>query len=547
METIENQNIEYKRLTKIRTGEKGFKELAITCVSFANGQGGVIYIGYDDKLRQPLPDQVINTGEINDAVTRLRSLTFGVSMVNSEILADDSGSQYFTITIFPSIRSVATTSDGRIYLRIADKCEPIRSEDIHRLCDEKGAYQWEVVNTVIDISDIPLDNIIRLTAYIRLSDRVGSHIKQMDDIEILEFYNLVDGSYLTHLGVLWLGTAKQRSRLSYPITVQYIVYDELENKVRKVEWSDYSKNPMEMLLDIEREAVELTYFYEFPDGLFRKQIRYYHEKVVRELLVNAFAHQSFVISRDIIIAVYPDRLVISNGGGLPMGVTKDNILFSQHRRNPHMINLMKALKLMEGEGSGYDLIYEFNAMEAKSEPIIESDYSSVTVIQSAEILDRDIVPLLDYVLTNYKLSSKAYTAFGIVARMKKVSSLELARILQLPDSDRLRNYVDRLLKDNIIIRKGNTKASYFIVNPALLNNVKSNTFTSLKTIEPHTLKALILEDIRLHPNSLIRDISGRIPDVELKEVRKIIYQLVGDRLQTSGPRSDRRYFLIDGK
>ena len=133
----------------------------------------------------------------------------------------------------------------------------------------------------------------------------------------------MDAGQLTHLGVLWLGTSKQRQTISYPITAQYIVYDNLERKVRKVEWHDNALNPKELLLSVEKEAVELTYSYEFPDGLFRKQIRHYHPKLIRELLVNAFAHKSFTISSDIMIQVYPDRLEISNPGGLPLGITKD--------------------------------------------------------------------------------------------------------------------------------------------------------------------------------------------------------------------------------
>ena len=38
----EQQKIEYKSLQKIRTGEKGFKELSTTCVALANAQGGQI-------------------------------------------------------------------------------------------------------------------------------------------------------------------------------------------------------------------------------------------------------------------------------------------------------------------------------------------------------------------------------------------------------------------------------------------------------------------------------------------------------------------------
>lgn len=351
----ERQTTEYKSLLKIRTGDKAFKELSVTCVAFANSQGGKIYIGFDDKKRQPLPDQIIKTEEVNNAVTKLRSLCFNVAITASEILTDESGSQYFVVTVFPSLKTIATTSDGKIYIRVADKCEPARSEDIQRLSEEKGTYQWEIVKTKYSISDISYDNLHKFAAEVRASDRAKEHVRQMDDVEIAEHYHLLDEGFLTHLGVLWLGNYNQRSKLAYPITVQYIVYDSLEKKVRKEEWHDNMLNPKELLLDIERKAVELTYAYEFPNGLFRKQIRHYHPKLIRELLVNAFAHKSFTISSDIMIEVYSDRLEISNPGGLPLGVTKYNILHAKHRRNPHLIDILYVMKLMESEGSGYAL------------------------------------------------------------------------------------------------------------------------------------------------------------------------------------------------
>jgi ATP-dependent DNA helicase RecG len=39
----EKQKVEFKDLQKIRTGDKGFRDLAVTCVAFANAQGGNIY------------------------------------------------------------------------------------------------------------------------------------------------------------------------------------------------------------------------------------------------------------------------------------------------------------------------------------------------------------------------------------------------------------------------------------------------------------------------------------------------------------------------
>lgn len=541
---IENHKIDYKSIRKIRSGDKGFKELAVSCVAFANAQGGTLYIGIEDKSLVPLAEQTVTENEINDTVSRLHSLCFNVSLTSSGLIKHQNGSEYFKIIVAPSIKSIATTSDGKIYLRIADKCEPVRNEDIQRLSIEKGAYQWELLATKFSLTDIPVENVKKFANDIRESDRVKDHVKQMSDLEIMEHYNLIDGEIVTNLGILWLGNAKQRSRISFPITVQYIVYNHLEQKVRKIEWHDNVLNPKELLLAIESEATELSYSYEFPDGLFRKQIRHYHPKVLRELLLNAFAHKSFTISSDIMICVYPDRMEISNPGGLPLGVTKDNILHQRHRRNPYFITIMSDLKLMEGEGSGYDLIYELNGMEAKRPPVIESSFNETKVTLYSDIQNVDVLPLLDYTLSNYKLSQKGYIAFGAIAAEAKMQATKLSAYLQLSDDERLRTYVEPLLKDGIINKKGTKKGTTYYINPKLIANSKANIKTSLKTIEPYALKALIMEDLKYHPQSLISEIAGRLPDVERSDLRKMIYSMVGNEIKATGGKTYRKYELM---
>ena len=540
---IENQKIDYKSIRKIRSGDKGFKELAVSCVAFANAQGGTLYIGIEDKSLVPLAEQTVTENEINDTVSRLHSLCFNVSLTSSGLIKHQNGGEYFKIIVAPSIKSIATTSDGKIYLRIADKCEPVRNEDIQRLSIEKGAYQWELLTTRFSLADIPVENVKKFASDIRESDRVKDHVKQMSDLEIMEHYNLIDGEIVTNLGVLWLGNAKQRSRISFPITVQYIVYNHLEQKVRKIEWHDNVLNPKELLLAIESEATELSYSYEFPDGLFRKQIRHYHPKVLRELLLNAFAHKSFTISSDIMICVYPDRMEISNPGGLPLGVTKDNILHQRHRRNPYFITIMSDLKLMEGEGSGYDLIYELNGMEAKRPPVIESSFNETKVTLYSDIQNVDVLPLLDYTLSNYKLSQKGYIAFGAIAAEAKMQATKLSAYLQLSDDERLRTYVEPLLKDGIINKKGTKKGTTYYINPKLIANSKANIKTSLKTIEPYALKALILEDLKYHPQSLISEIAERLPDVERSELTAMVYGMVDNEIRSEGSKKLRRYSL----
>lgn len=540
----ETQTIEYKSLQKIRTGDKGYKDLSTTCVALANAQGGLIYVGYDDKKKHTLPGQVVTADEVNDTITRLRSLCFNVSLSGSEVLTDDTDSQYFIITVFPSMKSIASTSDGKFYMRFADKCEPIHSEDMLRLSEAKGCFQWEITKTRFAIDEAARIELHSLSEAIRSSDRVKEHIRQMDDDEISEHYCLVDDGYLTNLGVLWLGSIKQKNWISYPITVQYIVYDADENKVRKVEWRNEGMNPKELLQDIEKEAIELTYSYEFPDGLFRKQIRHYHPKVLRELLVNAIVHQSMTISNDIMIKVYTDRLEISNPGGLPLGVTRDNILHARQRRNPHFIEIMFALGLMEGEGSGYDLIYELNSMEAKEKPIIESSYNECIVTQYAKILNPEVLPLLDYVLKNYQLKQKDFTAFGIIAREQKIYATELSNELQLADDERLRSYVNVLVKKGLVLQKGIHKGSYYVINPLLIKNAKADKIpTTLKTVEPDVLESLILHDLEKHPNSKLAEVASRLPDVDIKEVRKVVYRLVDNKLKYEGSKTNRTYSL----
>jgi len=361
-------------------------------------------------------------------------------------------------------------------------------------------------------------------------------------------YNLSEGNYLTNLGILWLGNALQRSRIAYPITVQYIVYDDYENKIRKESWHDNALNPKALLFDIEQEAKELKYFHEFPDGLFRKRIHHYDPRVIRELLINAIAHKTYTVSGDIFIEVYPDRLEIKNPGKLPLGITKNNILHQQHRRNPHLIRILHDLKLMEGEGSGYDLIYEIDSRDSKAFPEIIVDFDSTKVIQSSKIMDEEAVYLLDYISQHFQLTQREFIALGVIARHKKILSTQLAIELQLAEEERMRSFTGRLLELNIIISQGVKKGTAYLINPKLIASSKLDIKPTLKTIEPHRLKALVEEDLRNYPGSKVADIQKRIAELPVDEIRKAVYQLVEEgTLYTEGAKKDRIYFLAKKK
>ncbi|MHB9055767.1 MAG: ATP-binding protein [Paludibacteraceae bacterium] len=540
----ENTFVEYKSLKKVTSGDAGFKDLAATCVCLANAQGGSIIIGIEDKDRFPPANQVITVDIANKTITRLRSLCFNVGMVLNEIETHVNGGQFFSLRILPTLKSVATTSDGKILIRIGDQCQPVRGEDIVRLASEKDAFQWELQPRHTDLSQISNETIKWFADEIRKSDRVKPFVKELSDIEIVEHYSLIQDGSLTNLGVLWLGNASQRSKLVYPLTIQYIVYDDLEKKIRKEDWSDYSMNPKELLLDIEKKAIELAYYDEFPNGLFRNKIRHYDERLIRELLINAIAHKSYTISGDIFIKVYPDRLELTNPGGLPLGITKDNILHSVSRRNPHLIRLLHDLKLMEGEGSGYDLIYEITGRDAKPFPVVYSDFNATTVIQYSKVLNEEAVLIIDFIAKNFQLSQKEYIVLGIIARHTKVAATLLIKELQLNDEERLASYINKLLENAILIKRGVKKGTEYLINPKLISSSKINIKPTLITIEPHRLKALIIEDLERYPKSRISDIAKRLPDVLLNDIRKCVYKMVEDNvIKVEGANKNRTYLL----
>lgn len=544
----ENSTIEYKSLKKVVGKSADLKDLAKTCVCLANAQGGYLYIGVEDRDKVPPKEQTINPDEMNKTIKILRSLTDSVGLVNPELRVYENGGEYFVIQIYPSMKTIATTSDGRVFIRIGDECVPIKGEELTRLANEKGAFQWELVVGKLHLSQIASENIKKFMFYIRSSSKVSAFIKEQTDDDILEFYNLIEDGYLTNLGILWLGDFKQRSKLNYPLTVQYIVYDENEKKIRKVDWSLNRYDPRELLLQIEEEAVELNYSFELPDGMFRKQVRHYAKDVVRELLVNAFVHKSFTISGDIFISVYRDRLEIKNPGGLPLGITKDNILHQVHRRNPHLIDTFKAFQLMESEGSGYDLIYEKLSIDGKAYPKIESDINYTQVTIYSTIIDNDILEVLDYLAQHYQLNQKEIITLGAIARHKKLSGHELSKILQLSNEERLRTWIDSLVSKKILLTEGRTKGLMYSINPQVLSSLEHDLKPSLKTMEEPHLMALIKEDLKLHPKSKISEIHKRVDDLDIKYLRKVVYKMYNlGEIDKEGEKKNMVYFLVNKK
>lgn len=545
----ENQTWDKKSLRAVIGNSKSFDEIAKDCVAFANKEGGHLAIGIEDDDELPPPTQRVDDSLKEKVVKRINELTINVAIV-PKIVKEKNGGEYLDLEILRSAASIASTTKGGYFIRDNDKSKPIAPDDLLRAVTDKPSFSWETkVSLKFKLGQCNKEKLANLLSKIRSSDRVSTFVKQMYDDEILEYYSLVgEDGYLTNLGVLWLGTQPQRARLLYSPTVQFIRYDASGNKVFKQVWDDYTLNPDELLESIWQSIPDWRESNEVSDGLWRKEIPAYDEKVVREVLCNSIAHRPYTTRGDVFINIYPDRMEVVNPGRLPLGVTPNNILRTTVKRNKELSRLFYALHIMEGEGSGYDLMYETQLSLGKSIPIVKEGEDSVSVTIARKIVSKEASRIYDYMQYAYPEiieHQKAVIAFGLILQEEIISSEALSNRLQLPESDRLRSYVDILCTKNVVLTRGRGKGTRYYVNPKIFSNSKANIQTTLKTIEPYRLKELILQDLKYHPKSLISEMSVRLPDIPLTELQKKVRKMTTDgELIYEGGRKYRRYSLL---
>lgn len=521
-----------KKALKVAVGRTAdFEELAKDCVCFANAQGGEIHIGIEDKQDLPPHNQVVKNTIIEKIRRRIPSLTVNVGIdVRKEIA--ENGGEYIVLKVFRSRETVASTSSGKYYIRVSDECRPVLPDELERLFSDKGSFVWE--SKIVGKYPLSSCDATKLKQFIKDVDnsgRVSDFIKNKTVEEKLENFLLILDGLLTNLGVLWLGTQQQRASLHYSPAVQFIKYDENENKVKKQVWDDNTKTPKEIIDEVVNNIPEWDESIEMPDGMFRTKIYNYEKEVIRELVANAFAHRNYSIRGDIFINLFTDRLEIHSPGLLPLGVTPNNILTKSVQRNQLLAKLFYDLRLMEKEGSGYDIIYEMLLSNGKKLPLVEEGDDRVTITLFKRIISNEIIEIIQKASDAYQLKQKETISLGLIAQKRNISALELSEILNVTRANELKYWLGRLLSLKLVLSKGKTKGTLYFVNPDFLRKSDFVSQTTLKRIEPHRLKELILADLKDYPNSSIGQIHQRIGlEISRKTVKRKLDDLIEEGL-----------------
>ena len=541
--SLEDQHTDLKSLRTVTAKSADWEALAKDCVCFANGAGGRLLIGIEDGQTQPPAGQIVLPDVLDRLRKRMGELTVNVQALPSLQRAANGGE--FIELVIDRSPSVASTKDGRYFLRVGDTCQPVLGDDVLRLANERPGRPWEAMDSGLPRGTVDADKLAGFVQGIAASSRVKDSVKEKGADALLTHYGLAQGGTLTRLGVLLLGRTADRRALGTAPLVQAIKYDEQGQKINKWVWDDCELSPVELVDALWREVPDFRESYEVAEGLYRRSVPAYDEKVVRELLVNALVHRPYTQQGDIYLNLHPDRLEVVNPGRLPLGVTPRNMLHASRRRNEGLARVFHDLGLMEREGSGFDLIYDRLLSQGRPAPVPEEGTDWVKVTIQRRIAKPEVMRLLTEADARFQLTQRERITLGVLAQTEGKTARELGAVLETEGGDALSVWLGRLVSTGVVLTTGKTSGMRYFVAPDWLRGAQLDHKTTLSRITPHRLQALILEDLGRYPASSSADINRRIGvEISAKTVKRALDDLVlANDVVYSGERRWRRYRL----
>ena len=134
----------------------------------------------------------------------------------------------------------------------------------------------------------------------------------------------------------------------------------------------------------------------YQEGFFVFDIATFNERVVREVILNAVSHRNYQFGGSIFVRQFRDRLVVESPGGLPFGITLDNILDRQLPRNRRIAEILSLCGMVERSGQGMNLMFELSVQEAKPLPdFTGTDDFFVSVTLNGLILDKAMLSVIN--------------------------------------------------------------------------------------------------------------------------------------------------------
>jgi ATP-dependent DNA helicase RecG len=152
----------------------------------------------------------------------------------------------------------------------------------------------------------------------------------------------------------------------------------------------------------------------------------------------------------------------------------------------------------------------------------------VTILR--RVMQPGVIRLLAEVDQRYQLTQRERIALATLAQTEGLSAADLAKRLELDEPAALRPWLGSLTERGLVEQTGRTKGTRYFVPPGLLESAGLDGHTTLARVQPHRLRALILEDLERYPESPAKDVHRRVgPEIPERTFRRALQSLVEDR------------------
>jgi len=348
------------------------RDLATTLIAFANADGGRLLIGIEDDGTVSGLDPIAD----REQVERLLRAAYEYCTPSVQVayqFAPYRGRQVLVIDVPVSSR-VHNHTNGRVYLRVLDRDQPLSVDETLRVAFAKGQASYEtqpVRGATLEEVD---QDLVQEYAQLRGLDQPTERL--------LRGLNLLVEDTLTVAGVLLF--ARQPGRWLPRAGVDFLKFEgtaielgEAFNLVKRQELAA----PLPRLI---RRTWELVGTFVRTrrrlQGLEMIEQPEYPDFAWREVIVNAIAHRDYSITGTAIqVRMFDDRLEVESPGGLPGIVTVENIRRRHFSRNPQIVGVLKAWRYIEELGFGVDRVFREMEAAGAPPPLITDDGGVVTV------------------------------------------------------------------------------------------------------------------------------------------------------------------------
>ncbi len=368
----ESDSIEFKETTGQL--ERGMETLC----AFLNGSGGIILFGVNDKgkvIGQELGDKTKR--DIAEAIRRIEPFAkVDVSYIN----IPDSKKYIIVLYVDAHNNMRPYSYKGRAYQRI-ESVTSIMSQDTcyNLLLLRGGKHSWEsLINPELRIEDLDERMVMNAVRGGVRGGRLPASTQTESISDILEKFELLHNGKLNNAAAILFG----KKFYNYP---QCLLRMARFKGTTKDEFWDNQRvqgNIYDLL-----DAAMAFFFKHLSlsgkiEGLYREEELSVPYKALRECCINALAHRFYhELGGSISIAIYDDRIEVTNVGKLPSEMTIER-LFGTHDskpQNPIIASVLYKSTVLESWGRGIKLMVDECKRVGIPEPEFCSDNGFVSV------------------------------------------------------------------------------------------------------------------------------------------------------------------------